>query len=108
MSLKNGSEIMALKNTDNTSDTVSITSRDVIDYFRGRCVICLHTATCTHEIEPRARGKKSMRFENRVALCRECHNWAHVVGADKSKDTLIFARNNRIRVLYGENPPKLG
>lgn len=99
---------MDLKNTDNISDTVSITSKDVIKYFKGRCVLCMRTATCTHEIEPRARGKKSMRFENRIALCNDCHNWAHIVGADKSRDTLNFARSNRIRMIYGENPPKLG
>lgn len=108
---KSGSETIILKITANTFsllDTVSVSSDEVIAFFKGRCVICLHPATVTHEIEPRARGKKSMRFENRVALCNDCHDWAHLVGANKSRDTLIFARSNRIKQIYGENPPKLG
>lgn len=79
----------------------------IIEYFKGRCVICNASAVVVHEIEPRARGKKSMRIENRVALCAECHEWAHQVGADRSRDTLNYARNNRLRMIYGENIPEL-
>lgn len=91
------------------TDTVSeiVPSWKIIEYFKGRCIICNAVAVVVHEIEPRARGKRSMRTENRVPLCVNCHDWAHNVGANASKDALIFGRNNRIKMIYGDNPPIL-
>lgn len=90
-------------------DTVSeyTPSWKIIEYFKGRCIICNATAVVVHEIEPRARGKKSMRDENRVPLCRDCHDWAHNIGAKASKDALVFGRENRLKMIYGENVPVL-
>lgn len=83
-------------------------SSDVIRYFKGKCVVCGHPAHATHEIEPRSRGNNPMRFENRVALCIECHEFFHSRGITESAiQNLKFIRANRIQVLYGENPPPI-
>lgn len=77
------------------------TVQQVLDYFHGRCIVCANAAAVVHEIEPRARGKQSMRFGNRVALCRNCHEWAHNVGANKSAPTLIELRRQVVERYYG-------
>ena len=47
-----------------------------------RCVLCRGKANDVHEIIPRSRfgpnrRRELFRIENRVCLCRECHNKAH-------------------------------
>jgi len=77
------------------------TTQYVLAYFHGRCIVCPASATVVHEIEPRARGETSMRFENRVALCAEHHEWAHNVGANASGPTLVRLRKLAVARFYG-------
>ena len=42
--------------------------------FKDRCILCFKAAECIHEIEPRSSGEGSMKWENRVTLCNQCHN----------------------------------
>lgn len=54
----------------------------LLEIFRGRCP-CRRMAVTIHELEPRSRGKSSMRFTNRTPICFECHNEFHRKGASK-------------------------
>jgi len=82
------------------------TSQQVIAFFKGRCVICLAPACVTHEIEPRSRGNSALRFENRVALCSACHEWAHAMGISKKLIYMMkLMRENRIKMMYGNEIP---
>lgn len=56
---------------------------DVIGLFRGRCP-CKRPARTVHELEPRSRGRQSLRMVNRTAICRECHEEFHRQGASES------------------------
>ena len=49
----------------------------IMEMFRHCCVHCPRAAVTVHEIIPRSSGKIAMNIENRVAICAECHNWAH-------------------------------
>ena len=91
-------------------DTVSFppTSRQILAFFKNTCVICGHIACVVHEIEPRSRGNSALRFENRVALCLDCHDWCHNQGvSQKEIESLKFLRENKIKMLYGDNPPDI-
>jgi hypothetical protein len=91
-------------------DTVSFppTSRQILVFFKNICVICGHPACVVHEIEPRSRGNNPLRFENRIALCGDCHDWCHNQGVSpKEVETLKFLRENRIKMIYGDNPPAI-
>ena len=82
------------------------TSRQVLAYFKNVCVICGRPACVTHEIEPRSRGNNALRFENRIALCGDCHSFAHEQGiSSETVKNMQFLRENRIKTLYGDNPP---
>jgi len=51
--------------------------------FRNRCIMCHQSATEINEIIPRSRSKKSvLAWDNRVTLCRECHNEYHKHGVN--------------------------
>jgi len=65
-------------------DEVSI-KRLVLRIFEFRCAICRHPAGTVHEIVPRARGKKSLTFSNRMAICNDCHTEEHRVGASPKR-----------------------
>lgn len=92
---------------DGPTDTVSNpTSNQIIKFFKGRCVICGHPACVVHEIEPRSRGNNALRFDNRIAICNSCHEFAHEQGITKKTiETMQFIRENRIKSLYGDSPP---
>ena len=84
------------------------TSRQVLAYFKNICVVCGHPACVVHEIEPRSRGNNALRFENRIALCGDCHEYAHAQGISKKTiENMKFVRENRIKMVYGENPPPI-
>lgn len=51
--------------------------------FRGRCPKCKRWAVTIHELEPRSRGKDSMRRNNRTPIDAECHEEFHRQGASE-------------------------
>jgi 5-methylcytosine-specific restriction endonuclease McrA len=55
----------------------------LLDIFDGRCPMCRSMATTIHELEPRSRGERSMRFTNRTPICDPCHNEFHRLGASE-------------------------
>ena len=71
-----------MKNTL-TTDEPSIT--EILDYFLHRCLVNpAHLAIVVHEIVPKSQDPKNWRrFENRVALCHECHDKIHNEGTAK-------------------------
>ena len=53
--------------------------------FRNRCVVCHQSGTEINEITPRSRSKKSiLEWDNRVVMCRECHNEYHRHGVNST------------------------
>lgn len=51
--------------------------------FRNRCVSCRKPGTEINEVIPRSRSKNSiLNWENRVLMCRECHNDYHKHGVN--------------------------
>jgi len=59
-----------------------VIARDTNAYGVVRCVLCGEKADDVHEILPRSRFGPSrrdelFRIENRVCLCRLCHNKVH-------------------------------
>jgi uncharacterized protein with PIN domain len=51
--------------------------------FDNRCPNCRGMATEVHELEPRSRGKYTMRMQNRTAICRTCHDEFHKYGSSE-------------------------
>lgn len=51
--------------------------------FKHRCVACRKPASEINEIKPRSRSKQSiLDWENRVTMCKECHNEYHKHGVN--------------------------
>ena len=73
----------------------------IMDVFGYRCVRCGRSASTIHEMIPRSSGKESMNVNNRVPICRECHQWAHDVGTNKSAPVLERARDRILARLTG-------
>lgn len=66
--------------------------------FRGRCVGCFGAASEIHELITRARSKQALTLKNnRVPLCRSCHNKAHSNGYTEIDED--FLRNRAIELL---------
>jgi len=66
--------------------------------FRGRCISCLGTPQEIHELITRARSKQALTLKNnRVPLCRSCHNKAHSNGYTEIDED--FLRNRAIELL---------
>ena len=57
----------------------------LLEMFDGRCPNCRSMAATIHELEPRSRGKASMRLTNRTPICDNCHNEFHRLGASKKQ-----------------------
>ena len=54
--------------------------------FKGRCIMCNHSATEINEIIPRSRSKNSLLdWKNRVMICRSCHTEFHSDGVTLNK-----------------------
>ena len=69
----------------------------IMDMFHHKCVRCGRPAVNIHEIIPRSRLPKEWVLpENRVAVCAECHAWAHSRGAASSADELRELRKKRL------------
>ena len=70
----------------------------IFTLFRGRCVGCFGTATQIHELITRARTKNALLLKNnRVPVCRSCHERAHFDGYTEDKQT--FLKNRAIDLL---------
>jgi 5-methylcytosine-specific restriction endonuclease McrA len=72
----------------------------VLRLFNYRCVRCNKPAVVVHEIVPKSRRPKTwMELENRIALCADCHYWAHQRGAKSSAPELQRLRSERLLCL---------
>ena len=92
---------------------MSVTSRH--EYYRqlfhGRCIHCGRIGTDVHEIETRGHiGEQAlMDEENGVLLCRECHQWAHLIGSERSGKLLSRERRRALdRYAIRENRIRKG
>lgn len=70
----------------------------VLEVFNHKCAMpnCYRAAVVCHEIIPRSRGKKALAFENRIALCNECHDNEHHLGASRARIGML----QNIRTFY--------
>ena len=75
----------------NTENLNTLETKEILDFYHSRCLINpAHKAVCVHEIYPRSqRPKNWMEFENRVALCSECHDTIHRNGNGKEVKSLL-------------------
>ncbi len=66
--------------------------------FKYRCAECKHIGQEINEIIPRSRSKKSvLTWQNRIVLCRSCHEKYHKGGVTKQK--IIDMQTLRINFL---------
>lgn len=73
----------------------------IISLFNGRCGRCMVAPAVTvHEIIPKGINSKeaAMDEQNRIALCAACHDWAHLVGTNKSIPELIACREKALGI----------
>jgi 5-methylcytosine-specific restriction endonuclease McrA len=74
----------------------------IMKLFRGRCVVCLSPAIEVHELITRARSKNSVTIpQNRVPLCRSCHNRSHFDGYTGDKEDLLRNRAIERLIMFG-------
>ena len=79
---------------NNPSDVIE--DYELIDIYRGKCIVCRHPAYTIHEIHPKSLLISWSRWINRVLLCPVCHDTAHKRGTISSRDYLIEHRNQRL------------
>ena len=78
------------------SDTQNST-QSILEKFRYKCVRCRRPTKTVHEIVPKSlRPNDWWEEENRVPLCRACHDWAHRVGTSNSANILRQLRDQRL------------
>lgn len=65
----------------------------VWELYRGMCVHCRGRATGIHELTPKAHRVDWWVIENRVPLCRECHEWAQVQWRSKIEQLTLEAKD---------------
>lgn len=68
-------------------DSERLIKREVLRVFGHRCAIdgCGVYTEVVHEIIPRSRGKKSLIFQNRMAICNEHHDIEHHFGSSPQR-----------------------
>ncbi len=70
--------------------------------FRNLCVVCHKPANEINEISPRSRSKKSITtWENRVTMCRECHNEYHKHGVNSKTQEALTEKRIEALNLFG-------
>lgn len=74
----------------------------VLSVFNYRCAICGGRAVTCHEIIPRSRGKKSLEFENRIAICNDCHDEEHRLGASPIRINSLQETRKNYLISIGE------
>lgn len=77
----------------------------IMKLFRGRCVgNTSHPATVVHELIPRARSKQAITMpQNRVPLCRYCHEMTHHGGYTIEKETMLRLKAEKRLIMLGES-----
>lgn len=58
-------------------------SEQVAELFNYRCPKCRRGYSTVHELEPRSRGQRTLRMQNRTAICYWCHLEYHNLGASE-------------------------
>lgn len=77
-------------------------SRDFIVWlFRGRCVVCYGPGSDVNEIEPKSRGKRSLRWQNKVLMCRSCHDDYHANGTSFTAIDKLRQRRTEVLIAMG-------
>ena len=74
---------MTLNISQDSSLYPSVT--EVLAIFGYTCPKCRRAATTVHELEPRARGARTMVMQNRTAICGICHEQYHRFGASEEQ-----------------------
>ena len=70
--------------------------------FRHLCVSCHKPASEINEIQPRSRSKQSiLNWENRVLMCRECHNEYHRHGVNSKTQAELQEKRIEALKLFG-------
>jgi len=68
--------------------------------FNFRCILCLTPCQNIHHIIPRSKAVKNYdREENKVPLCRDCHEKIHKIGAANNMEVLRYWRDKRLEQL---------
>lgn len=70
---------------------------DIFYLFHYRCVRCKQKAITLHEIRPKSLNKDWQKPENRVPICKKCHDWSHRAGTRFSAPILEVLRKERLK-----------
>jgi len=74
----------------------------ILDLYKKRCIICLTTKSIQiHEIVPRSLSSDPLQIQNRVLLCKDCHNSVHTTGTRYKVDRVFKRRDMRLKAYYG-------
>lgn len=69
---------------------------NIFKFYNYKCLRCNKPATVLHELVPKSKAPKNWKVpSNRVALCSDCHDWAHRHGANNSRKELISIRKRK-------------
>lgn len=82
-----------------TKEEIAESNLFIGQIYGFRCIRCGKPNVFTiHEIEPRsARPRDWLAGDNRVPLCAQCHEFAHVLGARNSADELRQCQARALR-----------
>lgn len=82
----------------NDLDSLDRDSREfIVQLFRGRCLICYRLGTDVNEIVPKSRGSDSLKWQNKVLMCRQDHDKYHQHGV--SEQAIKDLQEKRIEYL---------
>lgn len=76
--------------------TTEVDDDEIVEIYRGKCIICRKPSNTIHEINPKSLCLTWKKWINRVLLCSKCHLEAHNHGTIHSRDYLIRYRNLRL------------
>ena len=70
----------------------------IFQQFHFKCVRCPQKSITLHEIHPKSlRPKTWMQPENRIPVCKKCHDWSHRAGTRFSAPILEVLRKERLK-----------
>lgn len=77
-------------------------SKDCIHLlWRNKCIRCRKPSVVVHEVIPKSLLPSEWQsWQNQVALCSECHEFAHAVGTVNSKQELRDFQVERLQQYY--------
>lgn len=73
----------------------------IVWLFRGRCVSCYGPGSDVNEIEPKSRGKRSLHWQNKVLMCRKCHDAYHANGTSPKAIEKLRQRRTEVLIAMG-------